>query len=312
MPPEETTAPTSPSPAPSSAEPIGTNSPASPAQEGGSPTASPVDVFSGFDFANMDFADEIGDTTPVDNTAKSGQETKAPVEPAKPVGTPAPVQPAPAQAQAQPATPATPAPQTPAPATPAPASPATVGETDPYLKAWNENQKALDSELQKYYAIDDATAEKILENPKETLPAIFAKLHMAVLQNAYKSVLDRLPPLMQATAQSVKESSAAEDRFFNAWKVFNPADPTQRQVLTQYGQMFRQANPGASEADFTKFVGAAAAAHLGLKMPARQSNGKGKPIPYSPSAASAPASGSGDPKPTQFEDMFSATIGNQE
>lgn len=261
----------------------------------------------------MDFADEGGDTIPIDNTAKPGQEPAAPVELAKPPVAPAPPQAAPVQTQAPAATTVPPQAPTPAPAAQTPASPVPAGDQeDPYLKAWKDGQEKITGELEKYYALDDDTAEALLSDPKTAMPKLLAKLHLAVMQNTYKTVLDRLPPLMEATAQTVKMQSAAEDRFYKSWPVFKQEDPAQRTVLMQYGQMFRQMNPAASEADFTKYVGAAAAAHLGLKMPARAANGKGKPIPYSPSAASAPASGGGEPKPTQFEDMFSAVLGNQE
>jgi hypothetical protein len=301
MPPEETT------PAPSSPGPTSTPEPAAP-ETTATPepsTGSPSDAFAGFDFSNMDFADESGETVVIDKTKpETGQPAPAPAQ-AKPEAPSAPAAPAPTAAP-QP-TAAQPTVPTPAPTPQAPPSPA-APETDPYLEAWKQHAQQLDGELQKYYAIDDATAEAILENPKEVLPKIFSKLHMAVLQNTYKAVLDRLPPLMQNTAQAVRQHAASEEKFYRAWPVFNRDDPTHSQTLLQYAQLFRSQNPGASEADFTKFVGAAAAAHLGLKMPIGKGNGKGKPIPYAPGAASAPSSGSGSPAPTQFEDMFSAVL----
>lgn len=265
--------------------------------------AQPSDAFAGFDFSNMDFAD--GDeTVTVDHTKTESGKPDQPVvqePPATPSPTGAPVSPT-VQTQ-QPAQPASP---TPAPAQQTPPSSAAAGE-DPYLKAWNENQVALDTELRNYYAIDDATAERFLENPKEVLPAILARVHMAVLQNTYKTVLDRLPPLMQQTAVVVREHAKSEDKFFKAWPVFNAQDPAHMNTILTYGQMYRQQHPTASEADFTKFVGAAAAAHLGLKMPTKGANGKDRrPLPYNPAAGSAPSIGSGEPKPTQFEDLFNA------
>ena len=291
------------SPAPATSQPTpDTSAPV----EGGE---TPADVFAGFDFKDMDFADETGETVVVDRT-KTDQAQSAPVQqptaPVQPPATAAPV--APVQPTAPTAQPVAP---TPAPTPQAPPSSGEAGK-DPYLVAWEQNAQHLDAELQKYYALDDATAEAILENPKETLPRILSRLHMAVLQNTYKAVLDRLPPLMQNTAQAVRSHQQSEERFYKAWPIFKSDDPTHTQVLLNYAQLYRSQNPGASEADFTKFVGAAAAAHLGLKMPVSKGNGKGKPVPYSPAGSSAPSSGGGEPAPTQFEDMFNVIVGGRE
>ena len=73
-----------------------------------------------------------------------------------------------------------------------------------------------------------------------------------------------------------------------------------------YGQLFRQQNPNATAEEFTKYVGAAAAAHLGLKAPVATTQ-KRKAVPHTPAAAgggTAPASGSGEPKATQIEEMI--------
>jgi len=251
----------------------------------------------------MDFADDGGDTVTIDHTKTEPGKPEPTVQGEPPVAPSPTGAPVPPTVQTQPAAP--PTSPTPAPTEQTPPSTAVAGE-DPYLQAWNQNQAALDKSLRDYYAIDDATAERFLENPKEVLPAILARVHMAVLQNTYKTVLDRLPPLMQQTATQVREQAKSEEKFFTAWPVFNAQDPTHMSTILTYGQMYRQQNPKASEADFTKFVGAAAAAHLGLKMPAKKSNGKGKPLPYNPAAGSAPSTGVGEPKPTQFEDMFNA------
>jgi hypothetical protein len=256
----------------------------------------------------MDFAEETGDTVVIDKTQPPKTEQgkpEAPVQTKAPEQAPAPSAPVQAPVPAAP-TAAQPALPTPAPVVQTPPGAEPTGTEDPYLKAWNENQQQLHAELEKYYAIDEATADKFLENPREVLPKLLSRVHLAVLQNAYKTVLDRLPPLMQATAQAVKQNAQTEEKFFKAWPVFKQDDPTHMNVLMQYGKLYREQNPGASEADFTKFVGAAAAAHLGLKMPAAKGNGKGKPTPYSPAANSAPASGSGEPAPTQFEDFITA------
>lgn len=311
MPQEQT--PTTPA-APSTPASSGTNG-AAPATPEPSQGASPepvesgdttANVFDGFDFGSMDFAEETGDTVVVDKTKTEQGKPEATAPVTAPAAAPAPQAPVQTPAAAAPAV-ATPAPQTPAPATATPPGSADAGTEDPVLKAWNENQQKLDTELRNFYALDEATADKLLENPREVMPMLLAKLHQAVLQNTYKTVIDRLPPLMKATAEAVKTHAKNEESFFKAWPVFKQDDPAQMQVLLQYGQLYRTQNPTASEADFIKFVGAAAAAHLGLKMPVTaKGNGKGKPTPYSPAASSAPASGSGEPPPSQMDDFMTA------
>lgn len=254
------------------------------------------DLFAGFDFGSMDFADQ-----PSSETEPSSQE---PTEQIKQVETPAaPAATAPKPTEAAPVAP-------PASQTPAPAAQQTPVETPPdqaqIQAALVEHQTKALKALEEYYKIDDKLAERFEQEPTKVLTEMLSRAHLAILNNAYQAVLKQLPQVTEATISQVKTHQDAEDTFYKAWPMFDRKNTEQVKVLQTYGQLFRQQNPTASAEEFTKFVGAAAAAHLGLKSkPKTGTNGR-RPVPHNPAAAGggAPPASGAEPQLTQAEEMF--------
>lgn len=283
------------------------NTPPATSGDGGSAGASENsndqgDLFAGLDLSSMTFD---GDDT---GTPKSEPKPAEPA-PAAPAATTPPVATPPAAPAATPPQAATPPAQAPAPAaaTTPPEQQQQQDQPDPYLKALQDNQDKALGELQKYYTMDEKAAERFEQEPMKFLSEMAARLHLAVLQNTYSAVLTRLPELSMATLQQHNTYTAAEDQFFKAWDgVFDRNNQDQLKVLATYGQMFRSQNPNASAEEFTKYVGAAAMAHLGLKKPTGKGNGQRRPVPHTPAAAGggAPPAGGEPPKLDTVGEMF--------
>ena len=55
----------------------------------------------------------------------------------------------------------------------------------------------------------------------EVLSELAARLHLAVVQNAYTAVLQKLPDITHSTLDAINTYQREEDKFYKAWPVFD-------------------------------------------------------------------------------------------
>lgn len=219
---------------------------------------------------------DVGDETP----APAPKKDETPAPPATPP-TPTP-EPAPAPTPPPPAAtaPEPPAPEpAPAPAAPEPPKPQPTAEE--LARKRTEDEAKFVGELQKLYAIDDATADKFLTEPQTVVPALAAKLHKEVLAAAVNGIMSEIPRVVEAYHERREASARNEKMFFDSW----PQLKTHRGVVSNYLQAYRQANPAADLQTTVRDVGAMVC--VALRLPVPGTAAQQPPVP--PNAPAAPA-----------------------
>lgn len=208
-------------------------------------------------------------------------------EPAAPVAdTPAPAEPAaPVAPPVQPSTPVVPEP------TPAQA----VAPVLDY-NAWKTQHL---SGLEKYYALDQDTAQALLTEPETVLPRLAAQVHFEVTENVLKAVHEMMPGVIQQLTQTNERESKAESAFFEKNPDLRGVDKSK---IMQIGAMFRQVNPTADADTAIATIGTMVRTALGMSASAPTvhtppSNTPPPPAPFTP--ARGGGSGVGPRAPAQ-------------
>jgi len=225
----------------------------------------------------------MSDDLDADDEASWTEGGETPIEGA----TPPTETPAPAAAPTEAPTPTTPTSDTPvAPVEPVPVveTPA-VAPTD--YAAWKDQRIG---ELEKVYALDEASANAMLTEPEVVLPKLAAKMHMEVLENAMRAMQQMMPVMMQ----QVQQYSENESRAKNLFTAVNPdlTDPRLEPAIVQFGQVYRKVNPTANAEEASRAIGNLVRAALGIAAP---SQGVQQPAPMMPQAPApfTPARGAG-------------------
>jgi hypothetical protein len=214
----------------------------------------------------------------------------------------------------QPAAAPTPTPtEAPAPAV-APVEPQPVAETPSVAPteyaAWKEQRM---TELEKVYALDEASANAMLTEPEVVLPKLAARMHMEVLENSMRAMQQMMPVMMQQVQQYTENESRARNLFTG----INPdlAYPRLEPAIVQFGQVYRKVNPTASAEDASRAIGNLVRAALGIAAPSQgmqQSTPQMQqaPTPFTPARGAgggrAPVS-SGNP----FEQLASEFLADE-
>jgi hypothetical protein len=239
----------------------------------------------GTDGGEFDAGEGAAPATPPAEPVASPADPAAPAEPA------APTAPAPQQ-------PAQPAPQTPPPAQqPTAEAPAANPAAAPDVAVMRQQYHG---ELEKFYAFDPETAQKLLTEPEVVLPKLAATLHMEVMD----AVMSQLPARMGAFIQEHEEFSRreteAKDSFFTA---FPELRNYEAQVL-QVGQMFRAANPQATKDQTIQAIGKIVMESLGITRAAPAAPTQSPvPPPFVP-AQSAGGGAAPAPARSTWDDMI--------
>jgi len=204
------------------------------------------------EMANALDEDEAGEGAEVVVEPPEETPTEMPAAPAaEPTPTPTP---APAAVET-PATPVTPEALTP------PAPRPTTSPTE--YATWRE---AKVSQLERDYALDEASAQALLTEPELILPKLAAKVHMEVLEHSMQAMQAMMPVMMQQLQQHTEVESRARNLFTS----INPdlADPRYETAIMQFGQVYRQVNPTAPADEASRAIGNLVRAALGVAAPA--------------------------------------------
>lgn len=184
------------------------------------------------------------------------------------------------------------APEAPAVQQPAPEPPPQPGVQPEQLSQMREEWIGT---LASRYQFDEATKEKLLDNPAEVLPQLAARVVADAVETALQSVTQimrtQLPVMIQQTTQFTTEAEKNESLFYTQWGELNK--PELKDTVLAVAREYRAMHPQATAEQFLKEVGPLAWVRAGLPVEAlvaKMANvGRGV-VPATPAAPAAPAS----------------------
>lgn len=133
----------------------------------------------------------------------------------------------------------------------------TATQTIEAFKKWRD--EAEDLLAKTHYALSDSDAEAIQADPK-TLSKFAARVYLDAVTAATNILAHNLPAIMDNHTKLRADLQAAEGRFFEKW----PGLREHVGTVTQFGRVYRQVNPQATEEQFVRDVGAQVAVALGI------------------------------------------------
>lgn len=169
------------------------------------------------------------------------------------------------------------------------------------------NERAVDLLANQVYQVSEEEVTAFQEDPGKMLPQFAGRLHMQIMQAATMNVLRLMPQVLDNYNAQQKQGDSFKNAFYAANKDLNHEEHGQR--VLQFGRMYRQANPQATNEQFINDVGAWVRTSLGLTQPATppvQQQTQMAPVtpPYQPAGAGvmgAPVQGSSG---NEFEELF--------
>ncbi|MGW8177713.1 MAG: hypothetical protein ACWGQW_02795 [bacterium] len=167
----------------------------------------------------------------------------------------------------------------------APTAPATITEEQ---RAQMRNAAA--EELQKRYAMDDATALQLRDSPEEVLPKLAANMYLDIFEQVTQSIMQHLPTIVQGTMATQQAQKEGENAFFSRWKALDT--PEGRQKAIMFGKAYRQAYPNAPKEQFIEDVGlqAMVAMRLPIEGYGAQAPAGNPPVVQAPRTPASPTS----------------------
>lgn len=130
---------------------------------------------------------------------------------------------------------------------------------------WRKWRQGAEGEIKKRFALDDAAAAKLEDNPKEAIPELLASVYMDSVEAAVRGVVNMLPQVVHGMIQGNNNSVQLEQRFYKEW-------PTLRKYhsdVLKVARIYRQTYPEASVKETIKDVGLQVSAmkDLGKQVP---------------------------------------------
>ena len=181
----------------------------------------------------------------------------------------------------------------------------------PLLKQIEENESKFVESLSKdIFQLDEETAQKLEENPREVVPKLLAKGYVRALYGVSRLMQQTMPTMVQQVMSEVKTASDNEREFFEQFPQLS--NPSYRSEIDRVAGIIRQSNPKMPRDQFMKMVGVTAMNLLGVEgAKAPRAEQKVKPVPPQPSGVTGASGQKPDVKVGSSEDNFFAAL-NQE
>lgn len=166
------------------------------------------------------------------------------------------------------------------------------------------------NDLKTYYALPEDAVERLRTEPELVLPELAAKMHRAVMVNAERQMMQRMPQMLQQYTQLQEANAAAKEAFFSRW----PSLKGHEAQVLKTGEYFRSVNPKATPQERLEQVGKMTCLALGIdpdpqpddEAPTRkpvQSKAKPKKPAMKPAATAGGSGGSAVPERNVFTEI---------
>ena len=154
---------------------------------------------------------------------------------------------------------------------------APVGPTAEELQA---QANAIRQQLVQSYTLDETALAQFEENPGEVLSAMAANLHMRVIQDITRGVMNTLPQVISSVVESQKRGQELERQFFTKWPKLAERKAEAVEVAKMYRNMRKDLGPEA----FIQEAGMHAMVLLGIPFDQapQESSGGTAPSPQIP------------------------------
>ena len=181
----------------------------------------------------------------------------------------------------------------------------------PLLKQIEENESKFVESLSKdIFQLDEETAQKLEENPREVVPKLLAKGYVRALYGVSRLMQQTMPTMVQQVMSEVKTASDNEREFFEQFPQLS--NPSYRSEIDRVAGIIRQSNPKMPRDQFMKMVGVTAMNLLGVEgARAPKAEHKVKPVPPQPSGVTGISGQKPDVKTVSAEDNFFAALSQE-
>lgn len=168
------------------------------------------------------------------------------------------------------------------------------------------NEHAVNLLADQVYRVSEEEVAAFQEDPGKMLPQFAGRLHMQIMQAATMNVLRLMPQVLDNYNAQQTQGDKFKEAFYEANKDLNHAEHGQR--VLQFGRMYRQANPQATNEQFINDVGAWVRTSLGLAQPVQPSQQQQQTpppaAPYQPAGAGAMGAAPQGNSGNEFEELF--------